>query len=177
MTGQLLKGLSPSSSHRGGIQSPPPARVWSALDWLLVTQLSPSLFEWSGIVSLTRILLPRTTKRGHHSILTHTYTHMHTKRNRQWRAVWEQQSHFSQASDWKLQGNHIVSSVSEEYRVFCLSGSCLTTASFCAFVHFVHVHFWSKVVCETLFSSGRTEQIKKCWSCFNVYVIITTNDY
>lgn len=76
MTGQLLKGLSHSSSHRGGIQSPPPACVWSALDWLLVTQLSPSAFEWSGIVSLTRILLPHTTKeRPSFHPYTHTFTH------------------------------------------------------------------------------------------------------
>lgn len=55
---------------------PPPACVWSALDWLLVTQLSPSAFEWSGIVSLTRILLPHTTKeRPSFHPYTHTFTH------------------------------------------------------------------------------------------------------
>lgn len=168
MTGQLLKGLSPSSSHRGGIQSPPPACVWSALEWLLVTQLSPSPFEWSGIVSLTRILLPRTTKERPSF---HPYTHIHTFTH----AYIEEQTVESSLraavtffpSVW-LEAARKSRCIQYFRRVPCplSQWSVFHDCIILRFIHFVHVHFWSKVVGENLFSWGRTEQIKKCWSCF-----------
>lgn len=180
MTGQLLKGLSPSSSHRGGIQSPPPARVWSALDWLLVTQLSPSLFEWSGIVSLTRILLPRTTKRGHHSILTHTHTHIHTCIQRETDSG-EQSESSSHIFPKRLTGSCKEITLSPAFQK--------STVSFVSVVRVSRLHHsallsilsvcTSEVKLFVRLSSLQVGQnkLKSAEVVFNVYVIITTNDY